>query len=191
MRFAPGRAWRRFVARQIIAVRRPGFVWCARMRPIPLVWVDVLDAYVAGEGSLDARLFGCLRVARSAGAEAGRGELLRYLAELPWVPQALLHNPELCYRETGPRVVEVAANSRAGLAQVRLRFENGDVVRVEAGNRPRMLGRRLVPTPWAGCFYDYRDWNGWRIPMRAEAGWMLDAGMFVYWRGEITDYRSR
>ena len=31
-----------------------------------------------------------------------RGELMRYLAELAWAPDAILHNPHLRWREEAP-----------------------------------------------------------------------------------------
>ena len=48
---------------------------------------------------LEARLFGSLRLARAAGPHVGKGELMRYLAELAWAPHAMLHNPQLSWRE--------------------------------------------------------------------------------------------
>lgn len=189
MRLAPGRAWYRFTAEQQINVHAPGFVWRAHMRRAPLVSVHVLDAYEAGEGSLEARLLGWIRLARAAGAAVSRGELMRYLAELPWAPAAMLYNPQLRWRETEASVVEVEAESSGGPVRVRLVFDDGDIVRTEADDRPRAVGTHFVPTAWAGRFFEYRDFNGWRIPTRAEAGWRSDGEFLAYWRGRITDYQ--
>jgi hypothetical protein len=52
------------------------------MQAAPLLSAHVLDCYVDGEGLLEARLFGSLRLARAAGPQAAKGELMRYLAEL-------------------------------------------------------------------------------------------------------------
>ena len=64
MRMKPGGPWIPIRATQTIAIREPGFVWVAegRMGPRP---VTVVDAYVGGEGLLEARLLGSIRVARS------------------------------------------------------------------------------------------------------------------------------
>ena len=87
------RPWRPFIAEQVISVHEPGFVWLARMQAAPLLYAHILDCYVGGEGLLEVRLFGSLRLARAAGPQASRGELMRYLAELAWAPHAMLHNP--------------------------------------------------------------------------------------------------
>jgi hypothetical protein len=161
------------------------------MQAAPLASARILDCYVGGEGLLEARLFGSLRLARAAGPQATKGELMRYLAELAWAPHAMLHNPQLSWREIDATIVEVSAESPAGLARVRLIFENGDIARVEADDRPRALGRRIVPTRWQGRCCDYREVDGCRIPTRAVASWLLEDGPFEYWRGRVTAFRMK
>jgi hypothetical protein len=183
--------WRPFTAEQAISINQPGFAWLARMQAAPLTSVRVLDCYVGGEGLLEARLFGSLPLARAAGPQAGKGELMRYLAELAWAPHAMLHNPQLSWREIDATTVEVTAESPAGPARVRLIFENGDISCVEADDRPRVAGRRIVPTRWQGRCCDYREMNGCRIPTRAVVSWLLEDGPFEYWRGRVTAFRMK
>jgi hypothetical protein len=92
---------------------------------------------------------------------------MRYLSELAWAPHAMLHNPQLSWREIDATTVEVSAESQAGPARVRLIFKNGDITRIEADDRPRTVGRRIVPTRWQERCCDYREMNGCRIPTRA------------------------
>jgi hypothetical protein len=183
--------WRPFTAEQVISIHQPGFAWLARMQAAPLVSARVLDCYVDGAGLLEARLFGSLRLARAAGPQADKGELMRYLAELAWAPHAMLHNPRLSWREIDATTVEVSAASQAGPARVRLILENGDITRIEADDRPRVVGRRIVPTRWQGRCCDYREMDGCRIPTRAVVSWMLEDGPFEYWRGRITAFRMK
>jgi hypothetical protein len=121
-----------FIAEQVISTRQPGFVWRARVQAAPLVSARILDCYLDGEGLLELRLFGSWRLARPAGPQASTAELMRYLAELPWAPHAVLHNPRLSWREIDATTVEVSAETRASSARVRLIFENGDITCVEA-----------------------------------------------------------
>jgi hypothetical protein len=192
MRAEPGGRRQPLAAEQTVGVREPGFVWLARTSVAPFLHAHVLDAYVGGQGVLEARLFGSLRVARMTGPQLGRGELMRYLAEPPWAPQAMLHNPHLRWRQAGPDAAEVsAASDGAGPARVRFTFEGGDIVRAEADDPPRTVGRRRVPTRWQGRFSGHRELGGCRIPTRAEVSWMLDDGPFACWRGEVTAYAAR
>jgi hypothetical protein len=83
--------WAPFTAKQVVIARRPGFDWDARIRIAPAVSVFVHDAYVAGEGILDARIIGLWTLEHCRGTpETAQGELMRFLAEAPWYPTALL-----------------------------------------------------------------------------------------------------
>jgi uncharacterized protein DUF6544 len=175
----------------VISIHQPGFAWLAWMQAAPLASVRILDCYVGGAGLLEARLFGSLRVAGAAGPQASKGELMRYLAELAWAPHAMLHNPQLSWCEVDATTVEVSAESQAGPARVRLIFENGDIICIEADDRPRMAGRCIVPTRLQGRCCDYREMNGCRIPTRAVVSWLLEEGLFEYWRGRVTAYWVR
>lgn len=191
MRANPGDAWQRHTAEQVISVYDPGFVWLARVQLAPFLSASILDAFVDGEGLLEVRLLGSLRLARNSGPQVSRGELMRYVAELPWAPHAMLHNPHLRWRELDGGTVEVSSDSIGGSARVRLVFEGGDVARIEADDRPRAVGRGTVPTGWRGCFFDYHEMGGCRIPARAEVSWLLDEGPFTCWRGNVTAYEAR
>lgn len=191
MRANPGAPWQRHTAEQIIGVHEPGFVWLARVRLAPLLSAHILDAYVDGKGLIEVRLFGSLPVARMTGPQIGRGELMRYLAELAWAPHAILHNRRLRWREISATAVEVSADSTDGPARVRLVFEGGDLVHIEADDRPRAVDGDMVPTGWLGRFFDYREIGGCRIPTRAEVSWLPAAGPFVCWRGELTAFATR
>lgn len=188
MRFAPDGDWHAVDAEQTIRVGAPGFVWLAETQMVPFVRVRVVDALVDDRGLLDVRLFGSLPIARSTGPDTDRGELMRYLAELPWAPHAILHNPGLSFRLIEPKVVEVSAGEPTKPATVRWIFEHGDIVRVEADGRPHDEGNGvIVDRPWEGSFHDYQILGGIRVPRRAEVGWRLDSGLFNYWRGEILE----
>jgi hypothetical protein len=191
MRANLGDRWRPFTAEQVISIHQPGFAWLARMQAAPFLSARILDCYVGGEGLLEARLFGLLRLARAAGPQAGKGEFMRYLAELALAPHAMLHNPQLSWREIDATTVEVAAESPAGPTRVRLIFGNGDIARVEADDRPRMIKRRIVPTRWHGRCFDYREIHGCRIPTRAVVSRLLEDGPFEYWCGRVTGFRMK
>jgi hypothetical protein len=190
MRANPGDSWRPHTADQVIAIHEPGFVWLARLRVAPLTHARILDAYVKGQGLLEVRLLDSLRIARAVGPQISKGELMRYLAELAWAPHALLHNPHLHWREIDATTVEVSAGSTGGVARVRLTFENGDIARIEADDRPRAVGNRTIPTRWRGRFFDYRQVGGCRVPTRAEVSWLLDEGPFACWRGELIGFET-
>ena len=94
-----GEQWKPFTSRQFVVMRRPGFVWDARIAAIRGVPVFVHDAYVGGVGFLHAHLFGLAKLADlRGGPEIARGELMRFLAEAAWYPTALLPSQGVCWQ---------------------------------------------------------------------------------------------
>lgn len=183
----PGGRALRFSAVEEFAVEEVAFSWQARFPILPLVSLRVVDSYAGGDGFLAARLFGLLPVMRQQGAEVSRGEAMRYLAELPWVPHAIRSNRQLGWRQVADRSVEVSTSVRDAPAAVRLDFDqSGDILGTFAAARPHPEGKTSVPRPWVGEFSDYTHIGAVRLPTRGEVRWILPDGPFTYWRGEIT-----
>ena len=182
----PGGRPFRFSAVEEFSVDEVAFSWRARFRLAPLVSLRVLDRYAAGQGLLDARLFGLVPVMRQRGPETDQGEAMRYLAELAWIPQAMRANPQLEWREVDPQTVEVATRVGSARVAVALEFDAaGDIVRAST-ERPHFEGRKRVRRPWVGSFSEYDTVGGVHIPTRGEVRWDLPEGPFTYWRGTIT-----
>jgi hypothetical protein len=182
----PGGRRLEFTAVEELEVGRVEFEWRATFGPNPLVRVRVLDRYRAGEGLLVARIWGLIPATRSSGADTDRAEAVRYLAELPWVPQAIGANPELSWRELEDGSVEVSTLVGGRAASVRLTLDDAGLIQSASGIRPRLAGRTSVDTPFLGTFGDYVELGGIRVPGSAEVSWDLPEGPFTYWRGEVT-----
>jgi hypothetical protein len=85
---------RAFTATEEFAVDRVAFAWRARFPVIGPVVMRVIDSYDGTDGRLEVRLLG-VPLRRIGGAGLAQGEAFRYLAEIAWVPQAILANPQL------------------------------------------------------------------------------------------------
>jgi hypothetical protein len=197
MRMNTDGAWMELHAEEVMGVREPGFVWYAEQKRNFFLVTRVVDAFVHDHGTLNVRLLGSLPLVDMAGPRTDEAELMRYLAELPWVPDALLHNPHLRWRQLEDDVVEVETSTAGTKAKVRFRFDTeGDIVEMQADERGRSEGKEVVMRPWRAYFRSYRRIEGTfagetgfrRIPTQAEVGWILDQGYSAYWRGQIATY---
>lgn len=75
-------SWMSFTATQTISTSECAFDWRARFGPFGMI--SVRDALKGGQGRLDVTALGVIPVARTERSSAlMRGELMRYLAELP------------------------------------------------------------------------------------------------------------
>lgn len=184
MTLKPGARPRAFSAEEEFATDRVAFAWSARFPVLGPISVRVTDSYEAGKGQLDVRVLG-LPLQRKRGPDLARGEAFRYLAEIAWVPQAILENGELEWRELDERTVEVATRVAGEEAAVQLVFSEAGQIAQTVAERPRLEAGGAV-TRWVGEYRDYEMLSGVRIPTRGAVRWELPEGPYTYWRGTVT-----
>lgn len=116
---------------------------------------------------------------------------MRYLAELPLAPDALLHNTDLRWRIDGPDTLAVSAGDGVTASEVVLTLGgDGRIASVFALDRPRSPTAPFLPTPWRGRFSDYRLHEHRQLPFAAEVSWEIDAKENVYWQGRMTHWQT-
>jgi hypothetical protein len=185
-----GASWMSFTATQTISTRTCAFDWRARAGPFGMI--SARDALKDDEGRLDVMALGFIPIARTKHSSAlVRGELMRYLAELAWAPDAILHNTELRWRKDGPDTLSVSAGSGETESEVVLSFDS--VGRIGGGfspDRPRSATAPFLPTPWRGRFSDYRRHEDRWLPFAGEVAWEIDGKECVYWQGRIDHWET-
>lgn len=186
MRMSPEARWIAFTAEQTIEARRSGFRWQARLSSGRLTPVTVTDAYENGHGYLSVKAAGLLPLKKITGADADRGELQRYLASTVFCPPALINHPSLEWDAVGPLTLRVRDRNDPTGATVDLEITaEGRPVTCRA-ERPRLVGKASVLSPWRGNYLEFREWEGLRVASRLEVSWQLPEGPFTYFRSELT-----
>ncbi|MEO6873690.1 MAG: DUF6544 family protein [Opitutaceae bacterium] len=188
---APGGKPMDFTARQTVRIDAPEFLWRATMG-LP-TGMKIADYLVAGTGGLEVKLLGIFPVARIVdGAGAAQGEALRYLAELPLNPDAILANRALDWTVIDPTTIKVATGVGAARGEVTLDLDDrGLVIRISTPSRIYAEKKgRITRHPWRGRFWDYQSIGGRFIPRQGEVAWVLDTGDFIYWRGRILSWKT-
>lgn len=188
MRADAAHPWARFRADQTISLDRPGFRWRATTGPFDLV--TVTDALDEAGPSLTVKAFGVIPLARVAADDAlTKGELLRYLAELPLAPDAMLRNTALDWEVLGPSTLHVSATVGGVRARIVFTLDaDGLVASAFAPDRPRLEGATTVEHPWQGRFGAYRLHHGRRLPFAAEVAWIIEGAVLPVWRGQMEDW---
>ena len=188
MRPDEGPAWMAFRARQTISTDRCEFVWRATTGPMGCV--AVVDALEVTGPRLSVTAFGFIPLVRAAAdAALTKGELQRYLADLPLAPDAILRNPALRWEVLGHKSLRVSATHGGTIAHVDLELgADGMVKTASAPDRPRLEGKITVQRDWLGRFGEYRSHLGRRIPFASDVGWLVDSENGSYCRGAITEW---
>lgn len=182
------RLWLPFTARQTMSVRSCAFAWKARF--LPLGYMTVTDALEDGAGRLDVTALGIIPVAHSKPSAAlARGELIRYLAELPLAPDAILHNGDLDWREIDAFTIAVTSGSGDTACEVVLGLgPDRRIISAFCANRATSTAPPFAPMPWRGVFSEYHQVNGRWIPSAAQVAWVIDGRDEGYWQGRIQDW---
>jgi hypothetical protein len=179
--------WKPFTSQQRVVTKRPGFLWDAEVGMFPGVPVRVVDSYIAGQGHLIAKLLGLFTVAEAHGdGELARGEFMRYFAETPWYPTALL--PSQGVRWQAADDASATATLADGQLTLTLMFkfsEAGTIASVRAESRGAGVGKDMVTLPWECSLSDYQPHEGMSIPMVGEAAWVRPEGRRTYFVGKV------
>jgi hypothetical protein len=181
--------WKPFTSRQRVVTRTPGFLWDAQVAVFPGLPAHVEDSYIAGHGRLIAKVAGLFTVADSQGkGEIARGEFMRYFAESPWYPTALLPSQGVRW----DAVDDTSANATIvdGPITLSLLFRFNDaglIASVRAEARGASVGKDgvMVMLPWDCALSDYQPQGGMLIPMTGEAAWVRPQGRRVYFIGHV------
>jgi hypothetical protein len=180
--------WKPFTSVQQVATSRPGFVWDGTVGMAPGMPVRVHDAYVAGNGVLVPAILGLFKLMELRGAgKIAEGELMRYLAETPWYPTALLPGQGVVWSPIDQASALATLTDGAVSVGLTFRFGPDDLIAsVRADARGRTVAGAIVPTPWEGRWSGYERRDGMMVPMAGEVAWALPEGDKPYWRGRIT-----
>jgi hypothetical protein len=176
--------WAPFSAVETFTVSPPGFVWDARIRMAPLVVAHVRDSYMAGEGVMHGALAGVLTMVDQRGTpEMAAGALLRYLAEAPWFPTALLPSAGVRWDAVDDSTARATLSDSGTTVSMDVHFAaSGEIERITAARHRDVKGTPVL-TPWVGHYRDYSRVEGMMVPGESEVGWELPDGWFPYWRG--------
>ncbi len=186
---ATAEQWKPFTSRQRVVTRKPGFLWDAEVDMLPGLPAHVEDSYIAGHGRLIAKVFGLFTVADSQGTgEIARGEFMRYFAESPWYPTALLPSQGVRWAAVDDTCANASIVDGPITLTLLFRFnDRGLIASVRAESRGAGVGKDgvMVMLPWDCALSDYQPQDGMQIPMIGEAAWVRPEGRKVYFVGHV------
>lgn len=184
-----GKVWLPFRARQILAPHR-GLVWAARVAGV----LAGCDRYAEGQGSMDWKVLGLLRIVHAEGADTSRSTAGRVAAEAVWVPTTLL--PRFGVRWAAPDPHHIIASYRLDDTELEVRYELDRQNRIRSVVLDRWGDQE---GPGAFAFHPfgfeataYSTFDGVTIPSAGRGGWFLGTDRWregEFMRYQIFDYR--
>jgi hypothetical protein len=178
-----------FTAEQQIDATQSSFCWEARFGGRWFRPFVVTDAYQQARGRLVVKLGGLIPVKKFVGPDVNKGEIQRYLSEILMCPSILLNHPSLEFTAPGNRTLRVRDRNDPTGATVDFEIgEDGQPIACRA-ERPRIVGKDAIPTPWSGISTEFQEREGLRVARRVEVQWHLPEATFTYFRGEVISFK--
>ncbi|GAB6279161.1 MAG: hypothetical protein STSR0006_11650 [Lentimicrobium sp.] len=186
LRTKEGQPWMPTEAEQYFTIDKPGFVWQAKIKAAPLLYIVGRDKYYEGRGNMLIKFLSLITVVDAKGKEIDQGALLRYLAETIWFPSAALSN-YIKWEEIDSNSAK-ATMSYGGVTAsgVFLFNEKHEIINFVAQRYMEIDGQYSLET-WSPTVIEYKNINGVKIPSKAEVIWKLKTGDFKWYQLEITD----
>jgi hypothetical protein len=132
--------------------------------------ISVTDALKGGEPHLAVKALGWIPVASAPpDPQVVKGEMMRYLAELAWAPDAILQNPYLVWRVLDQDRLSVSLDSGSARAEIEIGLDReGRIFSVFAPDRPRKEGVASSNDLGAADFPTTEDMRADGYPSRAK-----------------------
>lgn len=181
------KTWAPFRATETFRVRPPAFVWRASMPMAPGMTAFVRDRYLDGRGAMRVELAKVVPIVDQRDTpEMASGALVRYLAEAPWFPTALL--PSAGVRWEGLDDSTARATLTDAGVSVSMDFvfaPGGEITRGYTMSRARVDARGVRYLPWGGRYAGWTRHGGLLVPTTAEVAWQVDGRWEPYWIGRV------
>lgn len=186
MRTNPKQKWMYFTDEQYFRVDQPGFIWKAKVKAAPFMFLVGKDKYEKGHGEMLIKLFSLLKVADARGPETDQGTLLRYLAESVWFPSAAL-NSYISWEEIDDCSARATMSYKGVTASGIFKFnQDGQPTGFEAKRYMESKGDFSLEN-WCTYMKDYKVFDGITIPAQADIVWKLDSGDFHWYHVEVKE----
>ena len=187
LRLNPDQSWSSVKAEQYVNTEDPAFLWRVNMSLFWVVPVSGRDRFADGKGDMEIKIGSLFPVVNSSSNEQlNQAALQRYLAEIGWYPTAALGS-YISWEEIDERTAEATMEYKGTSGSVTFHFtEDYDLEKISA-MRYRDSGEDAEKREWIGEIRETKVIDGLRVPGKVDISWVLDDGVFTWYRFEVTD----
>jgi hypothetical protein len=169
--------WLSFTAQQKFVGH--DFAWEARAGWGPLKPLHVIDAYRAGRGHTDGRLFGRLRFLHADGENTTRAAAARAAVESIWVPGTLLPDRGAAWRAESDDCIIATIDAPPERPEVIFRIDEAGGVQNVSVMRWGNVGQPDYGyIPFGGHIHTEHRFGGFVLPSQLTVGWWFGTPQF-------------
>ena len=186
MRLEDQGRWLSLTAEQYFTVDKPGFIWQAKINAAPLIHISGRDVYYQGKGNMLIKPLSLITIADSKGFEMDQGTLVRFLAEIVWIPSAALSD-YITWEEVNQNSAQATMNFGDITASGVFTFnDRGEPIGFTA-ERYRDVDGEFEMETWSISMGNHQKFNGIKVPTTGEITWELEEGDFTWYKFEVEE----
>ena len=184
MRQKAGGKWMPMQAEQCITANAPGFIWNGTMGNS--ITINGRDKFINGTGNMLISVMSTVPIANSSGEEIDQGAMMRFLAEIIWLPSGALNN-YIQWEYVNDTTAHATMTNRNRTVSGFFYFDNdGDIVGFEGKRYGNFEGHFSLET-WSIRILEHKEFIGIRIGSKCDVTWKLKQGDFTWLQLEVTD----
>ncbi|AUD63867.1 hypothetical protein BK010_09795 [Tenericutes bacterium MO-XQ] len=186
MRLGQDKPWMKATAKQYVTTKEPGFIWKVLVKMMPGVHISGRDKYIYGQGEMLIKVMSFLKVVDSKGLEIDQGTLIRYLAEICWVPTAAL-NDYITWEDIDDHHAKAIMSYKDITAEGIFEFnDEGHMISFEALRYGEFDGIYQLK-PWHIDMNGIKDFSGFKLPTEGKVIWKLEDGDYHWYQFIVTN----
>jgi len=162
------------------------FLLRARRYGVPF---DAFHRYVGGSATFEVRIASLFPVIDARGAEMDQSETVTLLNDMAVLAPATLIDSRIQWEPAGDRIVRAIFTNEGHTVSATLAFDGtGALVDFWSDDRYRTVdGRTYEKARWSTPVATYREADGRKVPVHAEARWTVAGTGFAYARLDVVD----
>jgi len=180
--------WMSIEGQEYFTTETPGFIWIGKISLLPLVWITGVDKYLEGRGTFQIKIMSIFTIADDpTGKELDESELMRWLAEAPLFPTALLPSSYLHWEPVDSDSAKAIIDYCRTRVEALFHFDKkGEIVQMNA-DRYRAVDNSFVKEKWLGHYSNYAVTKNILVPWDIEVSWNSEVGNFTYAKFKIKE----
>lgn len=181
--------WMPIEGEEYFTTETPGFIWIGKIPLLPLVWIIGIDMYLEGKGEFQIKLLSIITIADAPkGKELDESELMRWLAEAPLFPTALLPSSFLRWEPVDSDSAKAIIDCAGTRVETLFHFDKeGKIVQMTADRYRAVDNTTFVKQKWIGHYSNYAIAKKMMVPWNIEVSWNSEIGNFTYAKFNIKD----
>jgi hypothetical protein len=147
-----------------------------------------LHCYKNGEATMKIKMLGLFTIVDAKGDTMNRSETVTLFNDMCCMAPAALISPAIRWKELTDTTVEANfTNDKYSISAILSFSKEGRLVDFISNDRFEIKGKTAKLFPWSTPISEYKEYNGYYLPSKANLNYQHPEGLFCYGQFEIID----